>query len=163
MKIDSDVLKSLAQNIIARRDAARIQNINDKKNFILSYADAVEMQLDAVRAVAPAVYELVKAKIRGFDQFFTEGMHHCLGFSNRRKNAIGCCGGGCSGKSLFVDFETGEFIVSGWYDEKGKSTLTANELAENYWNDYNIRDKIKTIANGLTKFAESVATVIASM
>ena len=164
MNIDSDALKTLASKIIARRKAARVRDMNSKKDFIRTNAKAIAVQLDAIRAVAPAVYELYNSGMKhSIENLFTEGWYHRLGFSDRRKNAIGCCGGGASGNSLFVDFETGEFIVSGWYCEKGKETLTADELAEEYWNDYDVRDKIETIATGLTEFAERAAKTITAM
>ena len=163
MKIDSDALKTFASKIIVRRNAAVKHDINSKKNFIRANAKAIAIQLDAVKAVAPAVYALYKSKINGIDELFTDGWYHRLGFSDRHKNAIGCCGGGCSGNSLFVDFETGEFIVSNWHNENGKPTLTTDELAENYWNDYDVRAKIETIATGLTEFVERAAQMITAM
>ena len=162
MNIDSTVLKSLAQRIIDRRNTEKRDDRLAKQNALRTYAAAIEAQLDAVAAVADAVYMLKTAKINRIDSFFTEGIHHRVGFSDHRRNLVGCCGGGCSGKSLFVNFKTKRYVVCEWYGEGGSDERTLDELIAKFWNDGNVRFKMKELAEELTDFAEQVAKAIAA-
>ena len=163
MNIDSTVLKTLAQRIIDRR----VQEIRDdrhtKQNALRTYAAAIEVQLDAIAAVADAVYMLKNAKIDRINSFFTEGIHHRVGFSDRRRNLIGCCGGGFSGKSLFVNFKTKRYVVCEWYGEGGSDERTLDELVAKFWNDGNVRFKMKELAEELADFAEQAAKMITTI
>lgn len=163
MNIDSTALKSLAQRIIDRRNDAVREDRLTKQNALRTYAAAIEVQLDAIAAVADAIYMLKTAKIKGVDSFFTEGFHHRVGFSDRRRNLVGCCGGGCSGKSLFVNFKTKHYVVCEWYGEGGSDERTLDELVAKFWNDGNVRFKMKELAEELADFAEQAAKMITTI
>ena len=163
MTIDSTTLKSFAQRIIDRRNAEKRDDRLAKQNALRTYAAAIEVQLNAVAAVADAIYMLKTAKIKGVDSFFTEGFYHRVGFSDRCRNLIGCCGGGFSGKSLFVNFKTKRYVVCEWYSEGGSAECTLDELVAKFWNDGNVRFKMKELAEGLTDFAEKTAMKVASL
>ena len=163
MTIDSTTLKSFAQQIITKRNDAKRQDRLDKQNTMRKWAKAIEVQLTAVEAVAEAIYMLKTAKIDGIDSLFTEGWNHYIGFSDRRHNLIGCCGGGFSGKSLFVNFKTKKYVVCGSYSEGGSDERTLDELVAEFWNDGNVRFKMKELAEGLIDFAEKAAVKVASL
>lgn len=163
MTIDSTTLKSFAQQIIANRNDAKRQDRLDKQNAMRKWAKAIEVQLTAVEAVAEAIHMLKTAKIDGIDSLFTEGWSHCIGFSNRRNNLVGCCGGGYSGYSFFVNFKTKQYVVCGSYSEGGSDEHTLDELIAKFWNESDVRFKMQQLAEGLTDFAEKAAVKVASL
>ena len=163
MTIDSTALKSLAQQIITSRNDAKRQDRLDKQDAMRNWAKAIEAQLTAVEAVAEAIYMLKTAKIDGIDSLFTEGWYHRIGFSNIRHNLIGCCGGGYSGHSLFVNFKTKRYVVCEWYGEGGSDERTLDELITKFWNESDVRSKMQQLAEGLTGFAVEAAVKVASL
>ena len=159
MNIDTNILKNYANKIIAARDTVIQNDMESKKNYIRDRVDSILKQLDAIRVIAPAFNMLKTAKIKFIKSYFTEGWYHRLGFSDRRNDLIGVCGGGCCGKSVFVNFENEKFIVCDWYSENDVCVREINieELIEKYWDNYNVRNHLNRIACGITEFAERVA------
>lgn len=162
MIIDTNALKNIANQIIAARDGACTKVMESKKDYIRVRADSILKQLDAIRAVAPAFNALKTAKIKFTSNYITEGWYHYLGFSNSRNDLVGVCGGGCCGKSVFVNFENGKFVVCNWYSEHSPNTreINTDELIEKYWDNYDVRNHLNRISLGITTFAETVAEAI---
>ena len=135
--------------------------MESKKNYIRARVDLILKQLDAIRAIAPAFNALKMAGIKFVTAFFTEGGDHRLGFSDRRNDVIGVCGGG-SAKSVFVNFENEKFIVCDWYSENSPRVREINidELIEKYWDNDYVRRYLDRIACGVTILAERVAMSI---
>ena len=161
MIIDTNTLKNIATHIITARDTDLRNDMESKKNYIRVRVDLILKQLDTIRAIAPAYNALKTARIKFVNAFFTEGGDHRLGFSDRRNDVIGVCGGG-SAKSVFVNFENEKFIVCDWYCENGICVREINidELIEKYWNDDYVRRYLNRIACEITIFAERVAMSI---
>jgi hypothetical protein len=161
MIINTDTLKNIARQIIASHNTVRQNDMEFKKNYIRARVDLILKQLDTIRAIAPAFNMLKSAEIKLVNKFFTEGYYHCLGFSNRRNDVIGICGGG-GAKSVFVNFENEKFIICDWYCENGLCVREINidELIEIYWDNEYVRRYLDQIACGITIFAERVAMSI---
>jgi hypothetical protein len=162
MTIDTDILKNFACQIIAAHDKACQNDMEFKKNYIRVKADSILKQLDAIRAVAPAFNALKTAKIKFTKDYITEDEYHHVGFSDQRNDLVGVCGGGCYGRSVFVNFENGKFVVCNWFSKNHLEVREINieELIEKHWDDFDVRDHLGTIARDITTFAEAVAEKI---
>ena len=162
MIINTETLKQAAENIIAKRNAEMYNDMLSKQNHIKLRCNAIIKQLDAIRAVAPAFNALKTAKIKFTKHYITEDRYHRVGFSDQRNDIVGVCGGGCYGRSVFVNFKNGKFVICNLFSNNHLEAREINieELIEKHWDDFEVRDHLNKMARELTTFAETVAEKI---
>lgn len=154
MIIDTDSIKLAVQTIINNANRAKAIDKLQKINHIKTYGNKILASVDAAAAIAPAVAALHKHHLRFITKYYTNSIEHQVGFARFNDNVVGCEGGGYSGQSVYIDVTDKMFIIG------CTKYASLDELAEKYYDDWNVRDKFEKIAKKLIDFVEFVANDI---
>lgn len=165
MKFNADTLKALAEKIIAKRKSDEASMARKREDTLREYAKAIEAQLPAVRAVAPAVQALKSHGIGFVEDYFVGWVNdfrwkgdNRIAFSDDC-GRIGCVGEDPDAITVFVDVDTGKYQVAG---QRGE--LTIDEVVDKC-RGYNstLVDRFRRLAEDLSEFAGGIADRIAKI
>lgn len=141
----------------------KLKELEDKKATTKRHLKTVAKYAPILRKLSPVVDLLARNHMlprRGdYNDFFSDGWNHWIGYSTRSTQYWGVTGGGVSGNSVFIDLKTKRFAVGECYTETNAICRTLDDVLDYIYTprygsdyDYNVVSHLKRMAEGVEAY-----------